>query len=1187
MARIGVVQRRQREAGSWVIDEDPLGEGRRLAGLARVPPGRHHGPGAHPVPRHRARGVRDRAGAGAAQVAEHEYRIMSRLPNDGCSAPRDMVDNDLGIGLVYPLRRALPAPGPVAGRPGRPGSARRSALARSGRWRRRSSYAHRQPGRAPRPDPARRSGPPPGPTAASRVLVGDWQSAGTVTGAGATGCRAGVSDLARCLRTTSLPTDRGGAPFRPGPWTWTGGWPRRSRRRKASGSRTPTGSGSMCSRSARSPTTSWPAGSPAADRTTLRERLHRDRGLDLAVDLPQVTARAARLWSSTPPGPAVSERLPDVRSVPGAARRGRGSRRRLGEDVIDPLEAAPGAVIDGRFRLQRRLGAGSTAVGLLVTDLSIAESGPDARAGAEGRAERRGGGAARRRGEGARRACGTRASSGSSRARSRSAGGRPCVLESAGDETLGEVLRGRGPTLAGPARTVGRATCWKPWSRWTGPGSITGTSSRPTSASGRGAATGSSTWCCSTSRCLARPRPPSPRARRPTWTRSSTAPRRGRFDSAAERYSAAVVLFEMATGRYPGYGDGLSDPARSRTRPPSSPACSTPPSPNGWLRFFRRPSRAMPGDRHDTAGRDARRLGRRLRAGAQDSAGRCRRACRGGPAGHAARPGRPVGPGALRRRAARGAHRRRPGRCRPGAAEPPVRAWPSRRAVRSRSGHGSGGTGSARPSSAESGSRQGRAVGHGIAPGPGRGGGPAACARWVRARAESGGPWPACCSAWRPGRRPIRDARPSSARSTGVTRGRAAQQLDAPAGSVGRRRRLPGSARHARRRGVAALDRLRRCRHGGRADRCDARGLPPASRGLTGRPRPASPQAWSGSRLTGCRRCNRAEADDCAFTARRRDGRIALLAADPALLDPAEALGRAADELVDQAAAAGEPLVPAARAVQRLRDVWARAVAAPDPAPAAPDAGRLLRLAAELARDAALAGSGDLYPPDLPATAAVTIALGGHRRGAANRRAGDPATGSAPSSPPCRRCPSGPGSTSSSTGRTRPGLRRGRAHVTAHRRAPSGHPRAGLPPRHAPWHRSTGSCVADGPSGHRLTETAASRSFLAHRRGCRIRRPGRRRARRPVRRGQDRPDPGPDRRRCRRRPPRSDLTGTSSRPPTPPPPAPGTPQGLAALVQRSLPAVDSAIKPPRPRRTGGHPAGAAHGGGTACPVRTT
>jgi serine/threonine protein kinase len=36
---------------------------------------------------------------------------------------------------------------------------------------------------------------------------------------------------------------------------------------------------------------------------------------------------------------------------------------------------------------------------------------------------------------------------------------------------------------------------------------------------------------------------------------------RGRYDSAAERYAATVVLFEMATGRTPVYGDGLSDPA--------------------------------------------------------------------------------------------------------------------------------------------------------------------------------------------------------------------------------------------------------------------------------------------------------------------------------------------------------------------------------------------------------------------------------------------------------------------------------------------------------------------------------------------------------------------------------------------------------------------------------------------------
>ena len=37
------------------------------------------------------------------QVAEHEYRIMSRLANDRLLRPRDMVDSELGVGLVYPL----------------------------------------------------------------------------------------------------------------------------------------------------------------------------------------------------------------------------------------------------------------------------------------------------------------------------------------------------------------------------------------------------------------------------------------------------------------------------------------------------------------------------------------------------------------------------------------------------------------------------------------------------------------------------------------------------------------------------------------------------------------------------------------------------------------------------------------------------------------------------------------------------------------------------------------------------------------------------------------------------------------------------------------------------------------------------------------------------------------------------
>ena len=102
MERIGIVLRRQREAGSWVIDEEPLGEGdgwqdwpafHRVATTERgrirflVTP-----PGATTTERARIR-----------RVAEHEYRIMSRLANDRLLRPRDMVDSELGVGLVYTL----------------------------------------------------------------------------------------------------------------------------------------------------------------------------------------------------------------------------------------------------------------------------------------------------------------------------------------------------------------------------------------------------------------------------------------------------------------------------------------------------------------------------------------------------------------------------------------------------------------------------------------------------------------------------------------------------------------------------------------------------------------------------------------------------------------------------------------------------------------------------------------------------------------------------------------------------------------------------------------------------------------------------------------------------------------------------------------------------------------------------
>jgi hypothetical protein len=146
------------------------------------------------------------------------------------------------------------------------------------------------------------------------------------------------------------------------------------------------------------------AGRPAApDRTTLRERLRRDDGLDLAADLPQVPSAVRELVLSAT-RPAVSTRLADVRSFLEKLAAAERALTDVGDDADDPLEAKPGAVLGGRFRLDRRLGAGSTAVGLLVTDLSVA--GQDARRVLKGRQRRDRSDAPCQRGGGAHRAQG-------------------------------------------------------------------------------------------------------------------------------------------------------------------------------------------------------------------------------------------------------------------------------------------------------------------------------------------------------------------------------------------------------------------------------------------------------------------------------------------------------------------------------------------------------------------------------------------------------------------------------------------------------------------------------------------------------------------------------------------------------------------------------------------------------------
>src|ERR1019366_5360323 len=218
-----------------------------------------------------------------------------------------------------------------------------------------------------------------------------------------------------------------------------------------------------------------------------------------------------------------------------------------------PLEAAPGSVIDGRFRLERRLGAGSTAVGLLVTDLTIAASGPDAARVLKVAIDDA---AAARIADEAGVLAGL---TGSRLVRlvegPLDVGGRQAlVLESAGDETLGDVLRGRerlsldllerwGTDLLEALVALDRA----------------GVDHRDIKPANLGVREGRGDrvkHLVLFDFSLSRAGVTAVTAGTPPYLDPFLdAPQRGRHDS------AAVVLFEMATGAAPRFGDGYSHPA--------------------------------------------------------------------------------------------------------------------------------------------------------------------------------------------------------------------------------------------------------------------------------------------------------------------------------------------------------------------------------------------------------------------------------------------------------------------------------------------------------------------------------------------------------------------------------------------------------------------------------------------------
>jgi serine/threonine protein kinase len=1073
IARIGIVQRRQREAGSWVIDEDPLGEG----------DGWQDWPAFHRVAttdRARIRFLVSSPGASATararirQVAEHEYRIMSRLQNSRLLRPRDMVENDLGVGLVYPLdERYQRLDLYLADKAGQvPAKDQLSLLRQTAEV---VSYAHRNRvvhrGLTPHAVLVRSLPDGSGP----RVLVGDWQSAGSAAGAGLTGLSSVSASPAPGTQESRLPYPerRGATVLRPVALDVD--------RRMAEAFQAPEGVWNPDADRVRIDVFALGAlayyvlsgAMPAADRTTLRERLNRDHGLDLAADLPQVTpALRALVLDAT--RPAVTERLPDVRAFLDRLEAAEAAAE-PGEDVIDPLEAAPGAVIDGRFRLQRRLGTGSTAMGLLVNDLAVAESGPDSVRVLKVALDTQAGGRltdeAKVLAE-LRHPRLVRLIEGPI-----DVGGRPALLlESAGDQTLGEVLRERerlsldllerwGTDLLEALVALDRAGVDH---RDIKPANLGIREVREkhedrakhlvlfdfslSSAAGTAVTAGTP----------------------PYLDPFLDSPRRGRFDSAAERYSAAVVLFEMATGSVPRFGDGLSDPASVQDEAAVEPGLFDPAVTETLTGFFRTALARDTRQRHDTAAEMLaawqsvfQPVPRTVPDDAEDLAARAEVSTPLAQAGLSARALSAIEPLAVTTVGdlvavdpVRLNHLSGVSTATRGEVKARARRWRNRFGA-AVTGRGTGHVTSARPGSS-------------TLPDPVTAAG-LLVAHAGSARAESRRALARLLLGLDPGI----DAFASQAEIaaiTGVSKGRVPQQVSAlhdAWGGQGDCRDLLGALAEtawqslADSGGIAAV--------GGLVQSVLAV-MPPAVGADDG---PAVDRVAAGLlriALDRVQQLLRADGDAREFFSRRRDGRIVLLAADQALLDPAEALGRAADDLVAQAAASGEHTVPAPRAAGRLAEVWTHAVRGVEPLPPALDTGRLLRLAAALARDAALAGSGDLYTRSMPPTAALTIALAGvgaqpvgvhevHAR----LRAKFPALAPLPDRPRLDQLIDGTG-LGLVYDETERGYRsRTRASGTL-----------GLDSR-PPTIVSPASrqILSDGPSGHRLAESAAARSFLA------------------------------------------------------------------------------------------------------------
>ncbi|RLQ04570.1 BREX system serine/threonine kinase PglW [Micromonospora sp. BL1] len=575
LERIGLVQRREREAGSWVIEDQAIDSDEGWQDWLA-----YHRVVQQDRARIRFRVLPPTAGqqerASARRIAEHEFRIMSRLQHDGLLRPRDLVESELGIGLVYPYdqqwqRLDLWLAGQDQGVPLATQLSMIRQIGEALQYAHNNRVVHR--GLIP---PAVWVRPVPGTQNDVKVRVGDWQGAGSVQGAAAT--HSSVRGVTSLVDAALADHGSGTAEVFSAP---EGVWSADADRIRLD----VFGLGTL----AFYLITGRP---PAPNRSALRQRLRDQHGLDLAIELPQVPSTLRSLvLKATDPAP--SRRTADVAAF--LSQLAAAERDAATSEETDPLEAAPGAVLDGRFRLVRRLGQGSTAVGLLVQDLHVEGNGEcvlkvalddTAATRLDDEAE-----ALRRLDvprivkvlEGPIVVGGRRA----------------LLLESAGPETLTTALRTRSRLSFDLLERYGTdlLDCLVALDK----AGIDHRDIKPSNLGVRESRGDRTKHLILFDFSLTRAAASATQAGTPPYLDPFLIGTRDRYDSAAERYAAAVVLFEMATGSTPVYGDGEGDPGSIPDEATIRPEMFDATLAGDLIDFFRKALARDAGARHHTA----------------------------------------------------------------------------------------------------------------------------------------------------------------------------------------------------------------------------------------------------------------------------------------------------------------------------------------------------------------------------------------------------------------------------------------------------------------------------------------------------------------------------------------------------------------------------------------------------------